>query len=65
MGHEQAGISETLEFILKKYTAENQEKLVQNIFVTGALAKIPGFKVIMHTFRFMSICTYKQKSVRF
>ena len=40
----QAGVAETLEFILKKYSPEVQEKLVLNIFLTGALCKIPGLE---------------------
>ncbi|GAB6019434.1 Actin- protein 5 [Chamberlinius hualienensis] len=44
MGIDQAGIGETLEFILSKYSPEEQFQLVQNIFVTGGCASIPGFK---------------------
>lgn len=44
MGVEQAGISEALEFILAKYTPEQQHQLVQNVFLTGGCAVIPGFK---------------------
>ncbi len=42
IGHDQAGVSESLEFILKKYSPEVQEKLVRNIFLTGALVQLPG-----------------------
>ncbi len=41
-GSEQAGISETLEFILNKYDSETSQKLASNVFVTGAPAKLPG-----------------------
>merc|ERR1719189_929972 len=44
IGHEQAGISETVEFILKKFSPDVQQKLVSNIFITGAVASIPGIK---------------------
>jgi len=47
-GH-QAGVSETLEFILKKYPAEVQEKLVRNIFLTGAPVQIPGVRARIET----------------
>ncbi len=45
----QAGVSETLEFILKKYPAEVQEKLVRNIFLTGAPVQIPGVRARIET----------------
>lgn len=44
MGVDQAGISETLEYILKKYPCHVQQRLVDNVFITGALANLPGFK---------------------
>ena len=44
IGHEQAGISETIEFILKKFSSSDQQKLVSNIFITGAVASLPGIK---------------------
>merc|ERR1712088_1129665 len=44
IGHEQAGISETIEFILKKFSPDVQQKLVSNIFITGAVASIPGIR---------------------
>ena len=42
VGCDQAGISETLDFILKKYDVETSAKLAANVFVTGAPAKLPG-----------------------
>jgi len=42
VNNEQAGIYENLEFILKKYSPQVQDKLVNNIFLTGTLCKIPG-----------------------
>ena len=44
IGHDQAGISETIEFILKKFPDSIQQNLVDNIFITGALAGMPGIK---------------------
>jgi len=44
MGIDQAGICETLEFILSKYSPEEQNLLVQNVFLTGGCASVPGFK---------------------
>ena len=37
IGHDQAGISETIEFILGKYPANVQKDLAANVFVTGSL----------------------------
>ena len=42
IGCDQAGISETLDFILKKYDEEISTNLASNVFVTGAAAKLPG-----------------------
>ncbi len=42
IGCDQAGISETLDFILKKYDEEASAQLASNVFVTGAPAQIPG-----------------------
>lgn len=42
IGCDQAGISETLDFILKKYDHDTSASLASNVFVTGAAAKLPG-----------------------
>lgn len=42
IGCDQAGISETMDFILKKYDSEISLDLARNVFVTGAPAKLPG-----------------------
>ena len=42
IGCDQAGVSETLDFILKKYDEETSARLASNVFVTGAAAKLPG-----------------------
>ena len=44
IGHEQAGISEAIEFILKKFPESTQLKLVSNVFLTGSMAALPGIK---------------------
>ena len=44
MGHDQAGVSETIEFILSKYPTDVQRQLAANVFVTGGLAALPGVK---------------------
>jgi len=44
IGLEQAGLSETIEFIFTKYSDEEVGKLANNIVLTGALAKISGLK---------------------
>lgn len=42
IGSVEAGIAETIEFVLKLYPAEMQARLVGNIFLTGGPAKFPG-----------------------
>ncbi|XP_015765936.1 PREDICTED: actin-related protein 5-like [Acropora digitifera] len=44
LGIEQAGISETIDFILNHFHAELQTALVQNIFVTGGNTQFPKFQ---------------------
>ena len=44
IGHDQAGISETVEFVLGKFPAAVQRALAANVFVTGALARLPGMR---------------------
>ena len=44
IGHDQAGISETIEFVLGKYPTAVQRDLAANVFVTGSLASIPGMR---------------------
>ncbi|OWK03368.1 hypothetical protein Celaphus_00007975 [Cervus elaphus hippelaphus] len=45
IGEEQAGIAETLQYILDRYPKDVQELLVQNIFLTGGNMMYPGMKV--------------------
>lgn len=44
IGIEQAGIAETMDFVLKKFDAETQNKLAQNVFITGGNAMFSHFK---------------------
>ncbi|XP_060045953.1 actin-related protein 5 isoform X2 [Erinaceus europaeus] len=44
IGEEQAGISETLQYILDRYPKDVQERLVQNVFLTGGNMMYPGMK---------------------
>jgi actin-related protein 5 len=43
IGVDQAGISETLEFVLKKYPPQLQDRLANNILLTGSLSGLSGF----------------------
>nr|KAF6421612.1 actin related protein 5 [Rousettus aegyptiacus] len=45
IGEEQAGIAETLQYILDRYPKNVQEMLVQNVFLTGGNMMYPGMKV--------------------
>ncbi|KAF3427356.1 hypothetical protein E2986_04056 [Frieseomelitta varia] len=42
IGSVEAGIAETIEFILKLYPPEQQSRLVGNIFLTGGPTRFPG-----------------------
>lgn len=44
LGIEQAGISETMDFLLRKYDDNRQKLLVQNVFLTGGNAQFLNFK---------------------
>ncbi|XP_003220642.1 actin-related protein 5 [Anolis carolinensis] len=44
IGEEQAGIAETMQLVLDRYPKEQQEKLVQNVFLTGGNVMYPGMK---------------------
>lgn len=47
IGEEQAGIAETLQYILDRYPKDVQETLVQNVFLTGGNTMYPGMKARM------------------
>jgi actin-related protein 5 len=44
MGIGEAGLAETIDYVLKLFPAEDQQRLVDNIFITGGTAKLPGLK---------------------
>ncbi|XP_004482330.1 actin-related protein 5 [Dasypus novemcinctus] len=44
IGEEQAGIAETLQYILDRYPKDTQEMMVQNVFLTGGNMMYPGMK---------------------
>ncbi|XP_061536995.1 actin-related protein 5 [Phycodurus eques] len=43
-GEEQMGMMETLQYVLARYTPEQQEALVGNVFLTGGNMQYPGMK---------------------
>jgi actin-related protein 5 len=44
IGHEQAGLSETIEHVLKMFSTEEQSRLVNDIYIMGnAIYKLEGF----------------------
>ncbi|XP_038659526.1 actin-related protein 5 [Scyliorhinus canicula] len=47
IGEEQAGIAETLQYVLDRYSKEQQDELVQNVFLTGGNILYPGMKTRM------------------
>ena len=44
LGLSQAGLAETIQFVLGKYPAAAQQRLAGNVFVTGGVANIPGLR---------------------
>lgn len=44
IGCGQGGITDTIEFILKKYNAQTANDMAENIFLTGGPTKLPNFK---------------------
>lgn len=44
IGSSEAGLAETIEFIFKMFTPEEQLLLATNVFLTGGCAKFPGLK---------------------
>uniref|UniRef100_A0A8C6TC95 Actin-related protein 5 n=1 Tax=Neogobius melanostomus TaxID=47308 RepID=A0A8C6TC95_9GOBI len=43
-GEDQMGLMETLQYVLDRYSAEQQETLVSNVFLTGGNMLYPGMK---------------------
>jgi actin-related protein 5 len=48
LGLEQAGIDETIQFVLSKFSPDDQQRLVQNVFVTGGCTSLPNFTDRLH-----------------
>ncbi|XP_035238228.1 actin-related protein 5 [Anguilla anguilla] len=44
IGEEQMGLMETLQYVLDRYTPEQQEALVSGVFLTGGNMQYPGMK---------------------
>ncbi|TRY91674.1 hypothetical protein DNTS_003334 [Danionella cerebrum] len=44
IGEEQMGLMECVQFVLQQYSPEQQEALVQNVFLTGGNLQYPGVK---------------------
>ncbi|XP_037915292.1 actin-related protein 5 isoform X2 [Hermetia illucens] len=44
IGSSEAGLAETIDFIFKMFTAEEQLLLATNVFLTGGCARFPGLK---------------------
>uniref|UniRef100_A0A8C6M7C8 Actin-related protein 5 n=1 Tax=Nothobranchius furzeri TaxID=105023 RepID=A0A8C6M7C8_NOTFU len=44
IGEDQMGLMETLQYVLARYTPEQQEALVSNVFLTGGNMQYPGMK---------------------
>lgn len=44
IGEDQMGLMETLQYVLARYTPEQQEALVSNVFLTGGNMHYPGIK---------------------
>lgn len=44
IGLMEAGLAETIDYVLKLFPADDQQRLVNNIFITGGGAKLPGLK---------------------
>ncbi|XP_076436270.1 actin-related protein 5-like [Babylonia areolata] len=44
LGMEQAGLAETLNYVLTKFDLPSQKRLCQNVFLTGGMAQVPGLK---------------------
>lgn len=44
MGIGEAGLAETIDYVLKLFAPSEQQQLVDNIFLTGGIAKLPGLK---------------------
>lgn len=48
MGNLEAGLAETLEYVFKHFTPEDQLLLANNVFLTGACSQFPGNTFIIY-----------------
>ncbi|XP_064632703.1 actin-related protein 5-like [Lineus longissimus] len=44
IGFDQAGLTETIQFAMKKFSDDEQNRMAQNVFLTGSPASFPKFK---------------------
>lgn len=42
IGSSEAGLAETINYVLKLFTSEEQLLLANNVFLTGGISKFPG-----------------------
>lgn len=42
VGCPEAGLAEIIEYVLRMFTAEEQQQMVGNVFMTGGCASFPG-----------------------
>lgn len=42
MGNLEAGLAETMEYVFKQFSAEDQLLLANNVFITGGSSQYPG-----------------------
>lgn len=42
VGCAEAGLAEIIEFVLKPFTADEQQQMVENVFMTGGCSQFPG-----------------------
>lgn len=51
IGSPEAGIAETIDFVLKQFSPDEQMLLVQNIYLTGGCSNFNGENTIYHFFK--------------
>lgn len=44
IGSSEAGLSEVIDYVISRFSSEDQSKLAENIVVTGSLAQLPGLR---------------------
>lgn len=47
MGNLEAGLAETMEYVFKHFSEEDQLLLANNVFLTGGCSQFPGKKLIL------------------